>query len=626
MRIPFLGEVHFGNGRPHTLQEQVAEKLGQLDGKLVGRLLESIDLMANYVDPWERFRGADGEMWRPIGTMGGDDGRSATDVSNFTSDAELTQARDYCRLLARTNPFAINLHENLINYVVGEGHKYTIVAKKGEEVGDEDLKAIQDVLDEWVYESKWCCRQQESVLRFDRDGEYFRRFFNGPDGILTIRFVEPHQVYQPIGKQQKTNCFGIETDPDDTETVLAYWVDDERIEAEEIQHVKANVDANVRRGVPTTWPIGELLRKAVKVLNNIAVTSDIQTAIALIRRHMGATKSGLQNMRASAADWTVTNQTTGKTDYIERQKPGRIIDASANTEYDFPASGLDVAKYSAGVQAILRGAAARICFPEFMFTSDASNANYASTMVAEGPAVRMFQRRQKTQSDADLEVIWRVLDGKAEAGIIPADVLERIEVQIEPPTVQVRDALQETQINLMLSQSRILSPQTWSAKENLDYAQEQENLAQGSAPPAGELPPIDGMQEPATLGVYDQLASPTTVAVGAVPTQQQGTLVKADAGVQTDLTLSGAQILAAFNVLVGVQTGQLAPAAAVELLVSVGIPRQNATLVVNAQETLPPPVQPEPQVIEKPLDAANVQAREAAWTGYPFVSEAKSDA
>ena len=54
-------------------------------------------------------------------------------------------------------------------------------------------------------------------------------------------------------------------------------------------------------------------------------------------------------------------------------------------EYDFPARGLDASSFVAVLQAELRAIAARLVMPEFMFTSDASNANYASTMVAEGP-------------------------------------------------------------------------------------------------------------------------------------------------------------------------------------------------------------------------------------------------
>ena len=47
--------------------------------------------------------------------------------------------------------------------------------------------------------------------------------------------------------------------------------------------------------------------------------------------------------------------------------------------------------------------------PEFMLTSDASNANYASTMVAEGPAMRMFARLQADLVNDDLDVMSRVV-------------------------------------------------------------------------------------------------------------------------------------------------------------------------------------------------------------------------
>jgi hypothetical protein len=48
-----------------------------------------------------------------------------------------------------------------------------------------------------------------------------------------------------------------------------------------------------------------------------------------------------------------------------------------------------VASFVAVLHAELRAIASRLVMPEFMLTSDASNGNYASTMVAEGPAMRM---------------------------------------------------------------------------------------------------------------------------------------------------------------------------------------------------------------------------------------------
>jgi len=43
---------------------------------------------------------------------------------------------------------------------------------------------------------------------------------------------------------------------------------------------------------------------------------------------------------------------------------------------------------------IVLSIAAGVQFPEFLLTSDASNSNYASTLVAEGPVVRAFKRHQ----------------------------------------------------------------------------------------------------------------------------------------------------------------------------------------------------------------------------------------
>ena len=49
----------------------------------------------------------------------------------------------------------------------------------------------------------------------------------------------------------------------------------------------------------------------------------------------------------------------------------------AGTEYEFPAAGIDAGRYVTVLQAELRAIASRLVMPEFMLTSDASNANYS---------------------------------------------------------------------------------------------------------------------------------------------------------------------------------------------------------------------------------------------------------
>ena len=114
-------------------------------------------------------------------------------------------------------------------------------------------------------------------------------------------------------------------------------------------------------------------------------------------------------------------------------------------EYDFPAAGLDAGAYVAVLQAELRAIASRLVMPEFMLTSDASNANYSSTMIAEGPAMRMFARLQAEQIADDLEVMWRVVRAAVAAGRLPPEALTAIEIQATPPSLAVRDQLEEAQ-------------------------------------------------------------------------------------------------------------------------------------------------------------------------------------
>jgi len=146
-------------------------------------------------------------------------------------------------------------------------------------------------------------------------------------------------------------------------------------------------------------------------------------------------------------------------------------------EYDFPARGLDASNFVAVLQAELRAIAARLVMPEFMFTSDASNANFASTLVAEGPAMKMFERLQMSLVEQDKAVLRRVIDNAVAGGKLPRDVHEFVHIQVVPPSLNVRDPLQQAQVDHIAFKNGVLSPQTWSQHLGLDYDQEQKNLA-----------------------------------------------------------------------------------------------------------------------------------------------------
>ncbi len=441
--------------------------------RLENRLLEAFDeLWDDFVDPAEAYYDADGSRWSQIGAQPGQAG--AVGVA-FTSEAQLREIRMQCRSLAVTNEFAVNGHENRISYVVGSGHSYRVTVKPGHEAGDVLVREVQDVLNEFLKQNKWHRRQQEIVRRRDRDGEAFLRFFTAPDGTTRVRFVEPDEITTPPERAGDPSAsFGIQTDADDVETVLGYYVDGGWVDAADVQHRKANVDANVKRGLPLFYPVRKNLRRAEKLLRNMSVVAEIQSAIALIRKHASGTRGSIEQFVAGQADASVTSQTTGRTSHFRRYAPGTILDAFAGTDYQFPAAAIDASRYVAVLQAELRAIASRLVMPEFMLTSDASNANYSSTMVAEGPAVKMFQRLQHDMIEEDLEVMWRVVTAAVQQGRLPAEALTAVDVQAIPPTLAARDRYKEALADQILVRNQAMSTQTMAMRHGLDPDREEQ--------------------------------------------------------------------------------------------------------------------------------------------------------
>ncbi len=388
--------------------------------------------------------------------------------------AELDALRQECRALACTNEFAINGHENRISYIVGTGHQYRVIARRGQRPQPELLQAAQCEIDCFLRENRWSQRQQELVRRCDRDGEAFLRFFVSSAGRLQVRMIEPTWVATPIEHSHRPEAsWGILTERYDVETPLGYFVAGEFVSAEQVQHRRANVDANVKRGLPLYAPVRKNLRRAEKLLRNMTAVAEIQSAIALIRKHRAGTRQGIEAL--ATQNTTTSMHSNGQSTFVRRFAPGTILDAPGTVDYEFPASQLNAASYVAVLQAELRAIASRLVMPEFMLSSDASNANYSSTLVAEGPAMRMFSRLQAELVSEDLHVMERVIQTAMAAGRLPRDAWTLLDIVAAPPSLAVRNQLQEAQRYQIELANGILSPQTWSQRVGLDYDQEQEN-------------------------------------------------------------------------------------------------------------------------------------------------------
>src|SRR5205085_9997528 len=66
------------------------------------------------------------------------------------------------------------------------GHQYRAALKPGASAPPALAAEAQAVIDAFLVENRWHRRQQELVLRQDRDGEAFLRFFTAGDGSTRI--------------------------------------------------------------------------------------------------------------------------------------------------------------------------------------------------------------------------------------------------------------------------------------------------------------------------------------------------------------------------------------------------------------------------------------------------------
>lgn len=461
------------------IQNEVARRQGAILLSNLQRLEEAYSVWDNYVDPREPYwDDPNGEPWYSA------QGADPDDLSSgFENEELLREARRICRVLCMENCFAISGMENRVNYVVGCGHRYQVTPRDTEEVPGSVkrlIQEIQEVVDEFVLLNDWYTRQAENQRREDRDGEAFLRLF--PDfreGVLLVRTLEPGLLAPPNSNTDST--FGIQTLPNDVETVVGYWLEGEEfIPADLVQHRRANVDKNVKRGVPTFWPVRNNLDRAYKLLRNMSVVTTTQASIAMIRKINSASADGFAAFRQSLEDRTRSSERTGRVQSQEDfTTPGRIINARGDVDYEFPIVGVNAGGFVEVLDAELRAIGSRLCMPEWMLAGNARNNNMASSIVAGSPAYRMFERLQNETKEYDREILWRAIGVAIAAGRLRgytlAQIQRLVEIEAVAPDIENLDPLARTQKNQTLKQEGVLSVKTWSQKEGLDYDTEQQN-------------------------------------------------------------------------------------------------------------------------------------------------------
>lgn len=458
------------------LESRINRQRLELESALIQSNFDALDLVNPndaYLDP------STGEMWLPLG--------AGSDVDNITApfrtEMELRLIRQRARITALKNPYAKNLLNSITAFTVGKGHKYTATMRKNvppneQAVAKQHAKRVQRYLDKLLKMNKWPRRQRQTVWRYHRDGEVFIRIFYQEDGFALYRFVEPAEVSTTEEWSQDENAsFGIITDEEDVETVEFYIINGEKVPVEEVQHRKANVDMNMKRGLSTLFTIREHLDRALKLLRNMSITVANQTAMTMFRHHK-ATGKQVQSFAAKAAK-AVRADRYGVEQRQSSFAPGTVFDVvDGKTRYEFPGGGLNAANPVQVLAAELRAIASSMSWPEFMIGSDAANANYSSTMVAENPAVKSIETEQAENISDDLDLIWAAVEHAVNVGRLPPETLTLVEIEVEPPVVVARNPKEQADTDEVLHRIRVKSPQTIASGYGLDWSQEVANFSE----------------------------------------------------------------------------------------------------------------------------------------------------
>lgn len=152
----------------------------------------------------------------------------------------------------------------------------------------------------------------------------------------------------------------------------------------------------------------------------------------------------------------------------ERYRPGTILTTSHSTDLQFLQPNTNFGDAVPLGRLVLLGIAAGAGVPEFMLSSDASNSNYSSTMVAEGPAVKMFEAEQQFFA-RELEPLWEwVLREAAAIRLLPDDVLDQVTPHWTFPQLVNRDRAKERQVDAQLVKTKILSRAEVARRDNVD--------------------------------------------------------------------------------------------------------------------------------------------------------------
>ena len=463
------------------------------------------DLQERWGEPVEpREAGFGSEGVAPVVPASFDDRRDGRCVPLYETETDLARMRGAARRLALLTPVASGALDSLANYVFGPG--FTLRVEGGEAL-PAWRAAAQRILDRFADDNDLaglCDRELHHRAR--EDGEAFVQLVPCREGGCRLRFLEPEQITEPANPRPLEDwlgvtdegvsswSFGVHTLADDPATPLGYHVihdsagrDWNYLAVDHVEHLRRNVPRNAKRGVSDFLVIQADLEREAVLRRNTAEGAALQAAIAWILQPNSSDHTPLGIPRSEIPVVHRTTPVTTAYERVRRYPPGTILRPSAGLEYKPGPLGSERIPHFLQVgQAVLRAIGLRWNMPEYLISGDASNASYASTLVAESPFVKAREADQQYFRRHLQSLCWKVLrlawrQGAFDHLGVPFErLLDSLNVQIGVPAVASRDPLVLAQTHELQLKLGLLSRRTAAAQAGLDFDQERRNRAEES--------------------------------------------------------------------------------------------------------------------------------------------------
>ena len=376
------------------------------------------------------------------------------------------------------------IHENLLSYLVGTGHSYSVERVQTDSDGNkEDATTIeaQKALDAFMSFYEWPNLQEEFYNRWFRSGDLIR--IVQPLGrTVEFAYVEPFHLTPPdTGRRAQAAPFGIEYRNGNVNLPIRYWIVDangkpkpvDRVTRSQIvSHGKRGVDHNDPRGIPLLWlaycparEIDELDRALSKIM---AATSEH----AVVYDYNPDVSNAAITL---VADGATTHARTAAANGKLASNPGGAHHAR---DYKVLLNGATVngADWVNVLQAKRRTVGVIASIPEFIVTGDAETGSRNTLFMAEAPFTRRISREARRGSAHEVEVLYHAIaswNGKFgdEAWLLEFKSQYRIVAKFA--LAESQDKAAETSRIMNLLERRVISPQVAARMIGEDYEQVQ---------------------------------------------------------------------------------------------------------------------------------------------------------